>query len=72
MLDGGSIPPISTKRNFMIKEVKVVETSINPETFLKQTKIRTAYIDTEKDYEADFLAWKNKILSDGDDQVSTA
>ena len=56
----------------MIKKVKVVETSINPETFLKQTKIRTAYIDTEKDYEADFLAWKNKILSDGPDQVSTA
>ena len=72
MLDGGSIPPRSTKRDFMIKEVKVIETSINPKTFLKQTKIRTAYIDTEKDYEADFLAWKNKILSDGPDQVSTA
>ena len=68
----GSIPTRSTKRNFMIKKVKVVETSINPETFLKQTKIRTAYIDTEKDYETDFITWKNKILSDGPDQVSTA
>jgi hypothetical protein len=56
----------------MIKKVKVVETSINPETFLKQTKIRTAYIDTEKDYETDFITWKNKILSDGPGQVSTA
>jgi hypothetical protein len=55
-----------------MKEVKVIETSINPVTFTKQTKIRTVLIDPNKDYEADFLAWKAKILSDGDDQVSTA
>ena len=55
-----------------MKKVKVIETSLNPVTFRKQTKIRIAFIDPNKDYEADFLAWKTKILSDGPDQVSTA
>jgi len=54
-----------------MKKVKVIETSLNPVTFRKQTKIRTAFIDPNKDYEADFLLWKAKILSDGPDQVST-
>ena len=46
-----------------MKEIKIIETSLNPVTFRKQTKIKTAFIDPNKNYEADFLEWKAKILS---------
>lgn len=46
-----------------MKQVKIIETSINPVTFKKQTKVRFGYVDPNKDYKKDFEEWKSKVLN---------
>jgi hypothetical protein len=65
MLDGGSIPPISTKKVFMDKRKECLEQEINRLKSLDPTQFhypeRIACLEQ-----------RLKNLSDGDDQVSTA